>query len=77
MGALYIFEMWLDECFLKLRHHNREKKFQNVWGNGKFSDQLENLLSTYHIFNYFAFYSMFSYQQNMNITEVFHLKSPV
>ena len=36
----------------------------------------ENLLLTYHIFNYFNFHPMFSYKQNVNITEVFHVKPP-
>ena len=39
--------------------------------------QLENLLSTYHIFNYFDFQSLFSYKPDLNVTEVFHLKIPI
>ena len=38
--------------------------------------ELENQFSTYHIFNYFALRTMFSYKETTNITEAFHFKTP-
>ena len=29
-----------NEYFLKMRHHNRENKFENVLGNGKCTEQM-------------------------------------
>ena len=38
--------------------------------------ELENQLSTYRIFNYFALHAMFSYKQNINKTEFFNFEIP-
>ena len=36
--------------------------------------QLENFLATYRIFKYFPLHAMFPFMENINLTEVFHVK---